>query len=114
MIPCEFLYSGMEESLGQINVDERAVKYESIGFDGVWILINLGSFFLLISLFPARFLKIPLIKFLERKWPQLRKYRKSAKHNLLWDWPISIIKESYIVIAMSSLINISFVEWDST
>lgn len=114
MIPCEFLYSEMEQPLSEIPVNERAERYESIGFDGVWIVINLGSFFLLLCLFPFRFLKLAILRLLERKWPQLKKHRKSARHELLWEWPIATIKESFIVIAMSCLINISFIKWEST
>ena len=33
---------------------------------------------------------------------------------MLWTWPIKTIRESYIVLAMGSLINISFVDWAST
>ena len=70
MIPCEFIYEGMENALEGIEINPRAARFESIGFEGVWIIPNLGSLLLIIGLFPLRTLVLPCMRLLAKKWPK--------------------------------------------
>ena len=69
MIPCEFIYEGMENALESIEINPRAARFESIGFGGVWIMPNLGSLLLIIGFFPFRTLILPCMRLLAKKWP---------------------------------------------
>ena len=115
MIPVEFLTEIMEATMESIRINQRAEKFEPIGFESVWVLSSLGSFLLFFALFPIRLLiTLPCLSLLARRWPRFIQKRERVKSSLLWNWPISAIRESYIVIAMASLLNISFVKWADT
>ena len=71
LIPCEFLYVDIEDALESIEISQKAAKYEAIGFEGVWIIPNLGSLVLFIALFPFRFIQLPCLRIFEKRWPRL-------------------------------------------
>ena len=110
MIPCEFLYENMQDDLDQMEVNPRAAKFESIGFESVWVIFNLGSFFLFIAIFPIRLIILPCMSPLSRCCPRMNQTRLSYIQSI-WNWPIRMMRESYIIIVMGSLLNISFVKW---
>ena len=112
MIPVEFMTESMEAALESITVNPRAQKYEFIGFNGVWVIPNLGSLLLFIALFPIRLLQLPLLSLFAKKYRQMKLRRQRLSYSL-WNWPIVTTRESYIIIVMGSLLNISFVKWTS-
>ena len=114
MIPIEFMTEGMLAYLEAIKVDERVEQFEPIGFESVWVLANLGSFLFFFALFPLRLLGLPCLSLLAKRWPRYLKRRKLCRNNMLWNWPIQTIRDSYIVLVMGSLINVSFVSWADT
>ena len=82
MIPVEFLTEDMAVALEAISVDPKAEKFEFIGFNGVWIIPNLGSMLLLIALFPFKLLLLPLISLLARHNRRMKIWRKRLGYSL--------------------------------
>ena len=85
-------------------------NYESLGFETVYVLHNLGTMLLII---PYLLLKLLATKLLLKTDFQTRfheigqKYLKQIKYNEV----ISVIKQSYSVLVISTLINLRYLKW---
>ena len=121
MIPTDTLYEDMQENLEELNPPEDdylLAKMEPLGFDTVWFLSNLGSiliffglwlFFValsaLLSLLIRCTLCCPSIRY------RLKKWKLSVRKFTFWNWPITFVRDSYIVIAICSLYNAAYAQW---
>jgi len=110
-IPTQSFFSEMEVALDHIAIDPRAEQYEDLGFNGAWLLINLGSTLVIFSMIiVATMLSFCLPKHLPC-CPQLRKLRKGCRSTLIFSYPMQQFKESYVVFVLAALLNIVSVKW---
>ena len=114
MMPCGPVFAHIEDSVAKIEINPRAERFGSIGFEGVWIIPNLGSFFILMAIFPLRCLALPCMSLLGRRWPRFLKRQRALKRSLISIWPIMTLSDNYTLMAMGSMLNISFVKWNNT
>ncbi len=85
-----------------------------MGFETIWLLPNLGSLLLFMAVYPLLvgilILTTALVKCgVER----LETKREKLKNLLFWNWPIQFLKDSYIVIIMCCLYNLTNADWSS-
>ena len=83
--------------------DPININFEAVGFESMYVLINLGSLLILFVLFPAlAFLEI-IMRFIPIRNTQ--KVAKFLRKKLYWNTSIRLFKESYAIALMCALIN---------
>ena len=83
--------------------DPININFEAVGFESMYVLINLGSMLILFILFPT----LALIEILARVIPNenSKKLSEYLRKKLYWNSSIRLFKESYAIALMCALIN---------
>ena len=105
--------SVIEEHGGMTPRDPINTNFESIGFESMYLLINLGTILIMIILFPV-FLLILLILRLVDCYSCSSKVSEKISRNLFWNAPIKILTESFAIILMCCFINLKVLGMDTT
>ena len=115
MIPVERMYDDMVQELANLSTDTLdylQIRMESLGFDSVWILPNLGSLLLFLGLYPLMIAIYAILTGLTNSCaPRLKNQQKKMRAFVFWSWPIGFLKDNYIVIAISALYNMRYASW---
>ena len=83
--------------------DPININFEAVGFESMYVLINLGSMLILFILFPSlAFLEV-VMRFIPARNTQ--KASKFLRKKLYWNSSIRFFKESYAIALMCALIN---------
>lgn len=121
MIPTDKIYEPMHESLEAANPepDLLQAKMEPLGFETVWMLSNLGSILIFVGLWLLLVMTYYLMGALLLMCPCCpctkfcRRKRKGFGNWVMWNWPISFVRDSYSVIAICSLYNVAYASHDT-
>jgi len=111
-IPTEAVFEGMLAKLEDVTPsDPQIEKYERLGFGSVWLLPNLGSLLLFVSLYPIMLVVLFIQNLLTECFSSGMHRRDQFRDIVFWNWPINLLRESWIVIALCCLINIRYASW---
>jgi len=110
-IPTESLFVDMEDSLESVTIDPKAERFEDLGFNGSWLLVNLGSTLFIFGLILAASLLLSCIPEQSERCPKLSRCAQMCRDPLKFGYPLQQFKESYVIIVTASLLNINFVKW---
>ena len=92
--------------------DPQIEKYERIlGMSSIWFLPGLGSLLLFLCVYPVMLLTLLIIYILSRYFKPCKKSMKSLSSVVFWNWPITQLNDNFVVIVISSLINIKYGSW---
>ena len=86
---------------------------EKLGFETTWLLPNLGSLLFFLGLYPLIMLLLLIVHIIT---VSCAKSCKSKRNFLIgqafWNWPITYLRDSYVVIATCCLYNYRYRSWD--
>ena len=113
MIPTDKFYDDMLEAIGSGEaLDFLFVRMESLGFETVWLLPNLGSFLLFMCLYPMMIvIWLTMICLGKLRCASAQRREEQLRPTIFWNWPISFLRDSYIVIVICCLYNASHTSW---
>ena len=86
-------------------------NFEAIGFESMYILINLGTILVLLLMFPVLIIFDVLLRL--TKWNCSLKASKRIRKALFWNSTIRFYKESYAIILMCCFINLQYFTWNT-
>ena len=110
MIPTDLIFSDMLEELEDRSVksdEQQLEKMDSLGFETVWLVPNLGSLSFFAALFPLMIITI----FILRAGTiccghRATIWRLKVSRFVFWRWSIRFLTDSYIVIALCCVLNL--------
>ena len=108
------MFVEMKASLETVAIDAKAERFEKLGFNGTWMLINLGSTIVIFALIVASHLLLYCIPEHSQRCPKLSQWAQKCRDPLKFGYPLEQFKESYVIIVTASLLNIAFVSWIDT
>ena len=87
-------------------------KYERIlGINSIWVLPNLSSLLLFLCVYPSLLLILLILYIFSRYFKTCNRPMERLSSVVFWNWPIKQLNDNFIVIVISSLINIKYGSW---
>lgn len=117
MIPTDDIFSTMLERLAEEkNLFDENIreKFESLGFETVWLVTNLGSVTFFAGLYLIMLAYLYLLKLLSKCSGNAYKRYRRLKPTVFWSWPINFLSENYLVITTCCLIQIQHRSWTNS
>ena len=113
MIPTDKFYDNMLDKLGEGSaVDVLFARMNSFGFETIWLLPNLGSLLLFMGLYPLMtILWLFTVILVKLGCNSMERRRIFLSKVIFWNWPISFLKDSFIVVIMCCLYNLVYADW---
>lgn len=88
-------------------------KFESLGYDGPFIVANLTSTLIMLSLAVLSNIVLFALTFMTCKFrDKLKSCRPSIRGNLFWRLPNGFLIESYSVLTICCVLNLKNLKWD--
>jgi len=99
-------------SLEEVNpVNEN---YNTVGFESVYFINNMGTLFIVFMMYPVMMLLEYLLGLVASRCDIFVKVHHSFKHFVYWNYLITLVFESYLVIVICCLINFQHMSWSET
>ena len=119
MVPTDEAYSDMLSELerGSEYLDLVQQKMIYLGFETTWILPNLGSLLFFAGLFPLMLLLLACLTGLAKCLPsskRIRSTRLKLRDTMFWHWPITYLRDSFVVIMICCWYNLKYSAWHNT
>lgn len=95
---------------GDDNPEALSENFELVGFETTYFVHNMGSLVFFILAFPALALTAYLFKFC-RQFRAIRKAKKDIEKSIYWNYVIRLLIESYTILAVCGMINLTALEW---
>ena len=113
MIPTDQFYEKFMNTLMDEDEDKELfqVKMEDLGFESTWLLPNLGSLLFFMGLFPLIIVLLAIISCIARFWNKCKQGQYNLSGFVFWNWPITYLTDSYVVIQICCLYNIQNQSW---
>ena len=92
------------------NIDESEAineNFDAVGLNSTFFLYNIGSMIIAILSLPLLYLVILLMKPFRRFSNKINAWHNKLNRYMVWGHPITIIHESYTMILICSLVNIT-------
>ena len=90
---------------------EVVEKFESLGFESVWFIPNLGSVIVLLIIYPILLILYPVIKVLSKRCASCHDKKRAIRGQLFWQMPIGFVKGNYMVLVICVFLNILHGSW---
>ena len=90
-------------------------NFESIGFESQYFLINMGTmacFFLIYIV--VLLIVLACLPFSKRRCRKIKRLEKKVKRKVCWSSLITLLNESYVILAVCLLINAQMISLEST
>ena len=87
-------------------------NFETIGWESKWFIVNLGSFTFFIIIIPFLFLISPLLRPCNENY-RVMQFRRYLDSSLIWGVPLRIMMESYMIVLIPALINMTHLKFNS-
>jgi len=87
-------------------------NFEALGFESVFLLHNLGSLILAFLFYPLAIVTMLLLRKMTSS-ETAQEWASSMASHLFFGFLITILTESYSILALSSLINLKNLQWTS-
>mmetsp|Transcript_13899 Transcript_13899/g.16571 ORF Transcript_13899/g.16571 Transcript_13899/m.16571 type:complete len:140 (-) Transcript_13899:804-1223(-) len=113
MIPTDKVYEDMMTQLETYDEpDVLQQKMNHLGFETPWLLPNLGSLVLFLGLYPLMMFILSMLHCCTLSCaPSCEKRRDNLSGTVFWNWPISYLRDSYVVIQICCLYNARYQSW---
>ena len=117
MIPTDLFYENMMAKLEKLTngqeQDTLQQKMAHFGFETTWLLPNLGSLVLFIALYPLMIILFAFLHMISLYCMRSCKaIRNSMGGQVFWNWPISFLRDSYVVLQICCLFNYKYRSWE--
>jgi len=89
-------------------VDEN---YNAVGFESVYFINNMGTMFLIYLLYPILMLVEYILGKMALKWARWLKIHQHFKNKVYWTSIITLVFESYSIIAICCLIHFEYISF---
>jgi hypothetical protein len=87
-------------------------NFESVGFEAIYFLHNLGTMFFIMAYFPILMFANWIARKL-RKYQSVRKWVRENDETLYWSGTLRMVMESYTIVAVCAFINLTDLTWNS-
>lgn len=87
-------------------------NFGTVGFETTYFIHNMGSLVFFIVAFPLMSIVAFLFTFC-RQYAAIRKAKKSIEETIYWNYLIRLLIESYTILAVCGMINLTDLKWDS-
>lgn len=92
--------------------DSLMAKIESLGYDGTWLLLNIGSTLIYFGLHTICLVTLVLASSIKHKCCHcLHKRQSSIQGMLFWTWPIQFVNDAYSVLALCTCLNVRYLDF---
>lgn len=90
------------------------VKYQLIGFESEYWIVNAGSIFLFYIIYLVALLIVyPIVRFCHFRVRKCHKVKSRLRFKVMWSSLITLVNESYMIVVVCILINLAFLSTET-
>jgi len=88
-------------------------NYNTLGFESVYYINNMGTLFLMFLIYPIMMLVEYLLGLVAEKCDSVKKVHLAVKYSVYWNSLIRLVFESYSMIAICCLIHFEYISFSN-